>query len=80
MCKIYETRRSNKFVYIELDDEATNYYGVKKIAPKKYDFAKKFGMDFLSLVSKETTIERDENDAITAVPFHDELIPYATRT
>ena len=79
MCKIYATRRSSRFVYIELDDEVNDYYGVKKITPEKFEFARRFGNDFLNTVSQETTTRRDESDAIKAMPFRDNLIKYSAR-
>lgn len=47
MCKIYDTRISDKYVYISMDDEDKNYGGVKKLTIEKFLWAKKFkNMDF----------------------------------
>lgn len=78
MCKIYSTRKSNKYVYISMEDEENDYGGVKKIRIDKFLWAKKFkNVDFLCAVSLPTTVEKDEDDATIAVPFVDEDITYS---
>lgn len=78
MCKIYDTRISDKYVYISMDDEDKNYGGVKKLTIEKFLWAKKFkNMDFLCAVAVPTTVERDEDDAMRAVYFTDEDITYS---
>ena len=80
MCKIYATRKSAKMVYIELDDETTNFWGVKKLPIQKFEYAKMFhNMDFLSAVAQWTDADRDETDAMLAVPFTDSHITYSAR-
>ena len=78
MCEIYGTRKSNKFVYLSLEDDERNWGGARKIPVEKFEWAKKFrNMDFLSAVSLRTTVEKDEDDAMSAVPFIDEDITYS---
>lgn len=78
MCKIYDTRISDKYVYISMDDEKTGCGGVKKLTIEKFLWAKKFkNMDFLCAVAVPTTVERDEYDAMYAEYFTDEDIEYS---
>lgn len=79
MCKIYDTRKSSKYVYISLDDEENKYYGVKKLPIEKFNWAKKFqNMNFLSAVSLPTKGSgRDEDDAMVSVYFEDPDITYS---
>ena len=80
MCKIYATRKSSTTVYLELDDEERDYWGVKKLSIPQFEYAKQFkNMDFISAVSKETTVKRDEDDALIAVDFIDPNITYSAR-
>lgn len=78
MCKIYATRISNKYVYIFLEDEENDYFGVKKILIDKFLWAKKFkNVDFLCAVSLPTSVKRDEDDAMCAEYFTDPDIEYS---
>ena len=80
MCKIYATRKSDTMVYIELDDEAADFWGVKKLPIPKFEYAKTFrNMDFLGAVAQWTDADRDETDAMLAVPFTDSHITYSAR-
>lgn len=79
MCKIYDTRISDKYVYISMDDDKTGCGGVKKLAIEKFIWAKKFkNMEFLCAVAIPTTVEKDEDDAMRAVYFTDNDIVYST--
>ena len=78
MCKIYETRKSSSMVYIELRDDDIGYWGVRKLPIDKFDFAKRFGnMQFLSAASIPTHADKDEDDAMLAIPFKDTCIEYS---
>ena len=80
MCKIYATRKSLTTVYLELDDEERNYWGVKKMPISQFEYAKQFrNMDFLSAIGKSTDVERDEDDALAAIDFKDPYIAYSPR-
>lgn len=78
MCKIYSTRMSDKYVYISMEDEERGYGGAKKLRIDKFLWAKKFkNVDFLCAVSLPTTVEKDEDDVMIAVPFIDNDITYS---
>lgn len=78
MCRIYATRKSPTTIYIELKDDT--YWGVKKLTREKYKYAKSFrNMDFLGTVAKPTDADKDEMDALMAVPFVDEDVIYSER-
>lgn len=78
MCEIYATRKSDKFVYLSLEDEERNRGGARKIPVEKFEWAKKFrNMDFLSAISLPTKVAKDEDDAMRAVYFTDNDITYS---
>lgn len=78
MCDIYFTRRSDKFVYLSLEDKERNWGGARKIPVDKFDWAKKFhNMEFLSAISLPTNTDRDEDDVMRAVYVMDNDITYS---
>lgn len=65
MCEIKRVRRSEKNVYLTIDDGV--YTSVKKMPIAKYEYAKQFNnADFLEAASMMTT-ERDLDDSLSAV-------------
>ncbi len=78
MCEIYATRKSDKYVYLSMEDEKRRRGGARKIPIDQFNWAKKFrNMEFLSAISLPTTVKRDEDDAMRAVRFKDEDIVYS---
>ena len=75
VCKIISSRKTAKTVFLEVDDG--EYWGLKKISVKDFDFAKSFrNNELLGMVSRWTT-DRDFNDSAKATPFVDPMISYS---
>jgi len=78
MCEIYGTRKSDKYVYLSMEDEKRRRGGARKIPIDKFHWAKKFrNMEFLSAISLPTRVSKDEDDVMRAIPFVDEDIIYS---
>ncbi|MBR2215768.1 MAG: hypothetical protein IJ849_08440 [Selenomonadaceae bacterium] len=76
MCKIISTRKTPSVVFLEVDDG--EFWGVKKLSVRNFDFAKSFhNSEFLGEVSRWTT-DRDFNASATATTFVDPMVNYAT--
>lgn len=72
MCEIINRRKSNKNVFIHFDNDDENFFGVKKIPIRDYNYAVRLcgreNPDFLFKVSKKTS-ERDIVESYNAVAF-----------
>ena len=76
MVKILNTRRTEKTVFLSVDDGI--YCGARKLSIDEYKYAKSFkNPDFLVAVSKRTTVKKDLRESLKAKKFVDKDIQYS---
>ena len=76
MVKILNTRKTEKTVFLGIDDGT--HCGARKLSIDKYKYAKSFkNPDFLAAVSKRTTVKKDLRESLKARSFVDKDIQYS---
>ena len=80
MCDIISTRKNSRYVFIEVSDDHDDLWGVKRMRPAAFEFAKKFrNKDFL-VAAAEWTKDDDRRDdgAYEAEYFEDPDVEYTS--